>query len=69
MKNKIAIVGAGQFGTALSNSLALNKENKIQLFSKSSAKVKEINSVRRNSLVFQIKFCIIMFLHLMTLRS
>ena len=55
MKNKIAIVGAGQFGTALSHSLALNENNNIRLFSTSIIKVEEINLFNRNSSVFPNK--------------
>ena len=39
--NKIAIIGAVQFGTAISNSIALNKENEVIFFSKNLNKVEE----------------------------
>ena len=52
VKYNIAIVGAGKFGTAISNNLAKNKKNKISIFSKSESKVQEINSFNKNSLVF-----------------
>ena len=31
MKN-VAVIGARQFGTAISNSLAINRKNRIKLF-------------------------------------
>ena len=49
---KIAVIGAGQFGTAISNSLALNKGNRVKLFSHNFKKVDDINSNNRNSLIY-----------------
>ena len=50
--NKIAVIGAGQFGTAVSNCLLSNKENEVKLFSSNKNKVKDINNNNKNSLVY-----------------
>ena len=49
---KIAVIGAGQFGSAISNSFALNKGNRVKLFSHNFKKVDDINSNNRNSLIY-----------------
>ena len=49
---KIAVIGAGQFGTAISNSLVLNQENQVKLFSHDIKKVEDINYRKRNSIVY-----------------
>lgn len=50
--NKIAVIGAGQFGTAVSNCLLSNKENNVKLFSSNKNKVKDINNNNKNSIVY-----------------
>ena len=49
---KVAVIGAGQFGTAISNSLALNRANKIKIFSLNENKVTDINNNHKNSVVY-----------------
>lgn len=49
---KIAVIGAGQFGTAISNSLALNRNNRVKLFSPNENKIKDINNNHKNSVVY-----------------
>jgi len=49
---KIGVVGAGQFGTAIANSLSKNSLNRVRIFSNDIGKVKEINNVHFNSVVF-----------------
>ncbi|MCK5823938.1 MAG: glycerol-3-phosphate cytidylyltransferase [Ichthyobacteriaceae bacterium] len=53
---KIAIIGAGQFGTALGNSLTINKNNAVCLFSTDYFKVDEINNKNKNTKVFPNTF-------------
>lgn len=51
MKN-VAVIGAGQFGTAISNSLAINRANKIKIFSLNENKIADINNNHKNSVVY-----------------
>jgi glycerol-3-phosphate dehydrogenase (NAD(P)+) len=45
----VFIIGAGVFGTAISNELSLNIDNKVLLYARSKKKVHEINSTRKNT--------------------
>ena len=47
--NKICIIGAGSFGTALADSLALNHQNELLLFSIEPDVVRDININNKNS--------------------
>ena len=47
--NKICIIGAGSFGTALANCLALNHQNELLLFSIEPDVVHDINVYHKNS--------------------
>jgi len=49
---KIAVIGAGQFGTAISNSLALNQKNQVKLFSHNNSKIEDINKRKKNSQIY-----------------
>ena len=44
----ILVIGAGTFGTAIANELAINKGNNVILFSRSQDKVDEINTFHAN---------------------
>lgn len=50
--NKISIIGSGSFGTAIAQSLSLNRNNEISLLSISKDEVDEINSLHTNKLYF-----------------
>jgi len=50
--NNITIIGSGAFGTAIAQSLSLNKENIITLFSIEKEQVEEINTKHTNSIYF-----------------
>jgi len=49
---KIIVVGAGVFGTALTNSLSYNKENDTIIFSRDKHVAKTINSLKSNTKYF-----------------
>jgi glycerol-3-phosphate cytidylyltransferase len=51
-KNKIAIIGAGNFASALASQLSLNKCNEIVLFCRNENQAKEINESKTNSKYF-----------------
>ena len=51
-KTKIIVVGAGSFGTALTNSLSLNKHNDVVILSKSQEQTEEINNNNTNHRFF-----------------
>tara|TARA_Y100001978_G_C23644505_1_gene410030 strand:- start:238 stop:1209 length:972 start_codon:yes stop_codon:yes gene_type:complete len=51
----ILVLGAGTFGTAIANELAINKKNNVFLFSRSSDKVREINQNNTNQDFFPNK--------------
>lgn len=50
--NRIYVVGAGCFGTAIANSLAQNKRNQVVVYAKESEVVESINSQAENALYF-----------------
>ena len=51
----ILVLGAGTFGTAIANELAINKKNNVILFSRSQDKVREINQNSTNQNFFPNK--------------
>ena len=51
--NRIAIIGAGTFGTAIAQQLALNKNNHITLFVRGEKQSKQINKKNKNKKYFQ----------------
>lgn len=51
-KNKIVIIGAGTFGTALANSLSLNPNNEVVVISRLESQVEEMNEKRTNHRFF-----------------
>lgn len=51
----ILVLGAGTFGTAIANELAINKKNNVILFSRSQEKVCEINQNSTNQNFFPNK--------------
>ena len=51
----ILVLGAGTFGTAIANELAINKNNNVILFSRSKDKVREINQNSTNQNFFPNK--------------
>ena len=51
----ILVLGAGTFGTAIANELAINKNNNVILFSRSQDKVREINQNNTNQNFFPNK--------------
>ena len=51
----ILVLGAGTFGTAIANELAINKKNNVILFSRSKDKVREINQNSTNQNFFPNK--------------
>ena len=51
----ILVLGAGTFGTAIANELAINKKNNVILFSRSLNKVSEINQNNTNQDFFPNK--------------
>ena len=51
----ILVLGAGTFGTAIANELAVNKNNNVILFSRSQDKVREINQNSTNQNFFPNK--------------
>ncbi len=51
----ILVLGAGTFGTAIANELAINKKNNVILFSRSQEKVREINQNSTNQNFFPNK--------------
>ena len=50
---KVAVIGAGTFGTALAN--AVNKENEIILFARNPTIIQNINTTRKNLTYFPTK--------------
>tara|TARA_B110000003_G_C16631124_1_gene526676 strand:- start:1016 stop:1999 length:984 start_codon:yes stop_codon:yes gene_type:complete len=52
----ILVLGAGTFGTAISNELSVNKENNVILFSRNQEKVDEINQLHTNKSCFPNKY-------------
>ena len=55
MKNNIFVLGAGIFGTAIANELAVNSRNNVLLFSRNQEKVDEINEYNTNKSCFPNK--------------
>ena len=51
----ILVLGAGTFGTAIANELAINRNNNVILFSRSKDKVREINQNSTNQNFFPNK--------------
>jgi len=51
----ILVLGAGTFGTAISNELSVNKDNSVILFSRNQDKVDEINTLHTNKSCFPNK--------------
>ena len=51
----IIVLGAGTFGTAIANELAVNTSNKVLLYSRTKKKVDEINSFNTNTSCFPNK--------------
>ena len=51
----IVVLGAGSFGTAIANELAVNKNNNVVLFSRNQDKVDEINRFNTNKSCFPNK--------------
>ncbi len=51
-KNRILVIGAGTFGTALANSLSLNKFNEVFILTKSQEQANEINNLSTNNRYF-----------------
>ena len=51
----IIVLGAGSFGTAIANELAVNKDNSVVLFSRNQDKVDEINRFHTNKSCFPNK--------------
>lgn len=49
---KIAIIGAGKFGTAMANSLSSKDSNQVTLFTRSETKCSDINDNCRNTIAF-----------------
>lgn len=45
----VFVIGAGVFGTAISNELSLNSDNKVLLYARSKKKVQEINNSNTNT--------------------
>ena len=51
----IFIIGSGTFGTAISNELVRNTDNKVTIFSRSLEKANEINTFHTNKRYFPNK--------------